>query len=64
MLKKSIFRFFAFFLVCLIFIITEYADAQTYQSFQSELNSIVERTRVRLGPFRIVPRIDFRFLRY
>ncbi len=64
MIKKSIFRFYTFFLVCLILGIPEYAKAQTYTSFQSELNSIVERTRLRIGPFRIIPRIDFRFLRY
>jgi len=64
MSKKYLFLFFCFFLVCLIFIIPENAEAQTYTSFQSELNSIVERTRLRLGPFRIVPRIGFQFLRY
>ena len=64
MIKKSIFRFYTFFLVCLIFVIPEYAEAQTYQTFQSELNNIVERTRLRIGPFRIVPRIGFQFLRY
>lgn len=64
MFKKYLFQSFCFFLVCLIFIIPEDTEAQTYTSFQSDLNSIVERTRLRLGPFRIVPRIGFQFLRY
>ncbi len=56
--------FFCFFLFCLILISPDYTEAQTYTFFQSELDRIVERTRVRLGPFRVVPRIDFQFLRY
>ncbi len=64
MVKTFLFRFCTFFLICLIFIIPQDAEAQTYTSFQSELNSIVQSTRLHLGPFRIVPRIDFQFLRY
>ncbi|MFC2161147.1 outer membrane beta-barrel protein [Acidobacteriota bacterium] len=64
MIKKSIFRFFTFCIVCTIFVFPKCVEAQTYTSFQSELNSIVEKTRVRLGPFRIVPRIDFFLLSY
>lgn len=63
-IKKSLFRFCAFFLIFIIFVFPEDTIAQTYLSFQSELDDIVERTRVRIGPFRIVPRIGFQFLRY
>ncbi|MFC2166806.1 hypothetical protein ACFLQZ_02460 [Acidobacteriota bacterium] len=64
MLKKFLFRFPPIFLICFVCAVPKSTNAQTYEFFQSELNSIVERTRVRIGPFRIVPDIDFRFLRY
>lgn len=65
MLKKPLYRFLTInCLACFLWVIPKHAQAQTYTTFQTELDKIVETTRVRIGPFRIVPRLDFRLLRY
>ena len=64
MRMKFFSRNFCFFLFCTLFIVPQSSEAQTYMTFQNELDSIVERTKVRIGPFRIIPQIGFQFLRY
>ena len=48
----------------ILFLFPIIAYGQGYQSFDSELNQIKERTKWMLGPFRIYPAIRFRNVGY
>lgn len=60
----------SFLLTILIFIFTIFClapgkvFAQSYQSFSSEMQQILERARFRIGPFRLYPRIQLRDIGY
>lgn len=52
------------FIIVSCFILTPVVHAQSYQTFSRELNTIIERARFRIGPFRIYPSIVLREVGY
>lgn len=48
----------------LLFLISISSYGQSYQSFKFELDQILKRAKLRLGPFRILPTINFKNIGY
>ncbi len=48
----------------LLFLISISSYGQSYQSFKFELDQIVKKAKLRLGPFRILPTINFKNIGY
>jgi hypothetical protein len=64
-MKKYILTFLFFVVLLLGHLIYESpVYGQSYQTFQEDLEWIIERARLRLGPFRIYPRINLRNIGY
>ncbi|MCK4645666.1 MAG: outer membrane beta-barrel protein [Candidatus Aminicenantes bacterium] len=64
-MRKSFYVFFLlsmFFL--LLFLISISSYGQSYQSFKFELDQIVKKAKLRLGPFRILPTVNFKNIGY
>ena len=55
---------FTIFFLLIISSSSSLSFAQSYQTFRSELNQIVENVRWRVGPFRIRPAVNFRVIGY
>ena len=47
-----------------LFLISSSLYGQSYQSFRTELDQIIKNSKLRLGPFRILPIINFRNIGY
>jgi hypothetical protein len=62
--KTASFILFLILFIGAFFGYAKFAYGQTYQTFQSELNQILEQARWLLGPFRVYPRINLRLLGY
>lgn len=43
----------------LLFLISISSYGQSYQSFRAELDQIVKRAKIGIGPFRVLPAINF-----
>lgn len=64
-MRKILFTFFYLFTLFLLsFLISSSVYGQSYQSFRSELDRITKGTKLKIGPFRIFPTIQFRNIGY